>query len=121
MRRVIHQNAERFRGRHVPNKVLSLHEPTVVSIRKGKRAKAAEYGSKVSLSIDRHGFVITHTAYASKIAAPETLPKAITGWRARPHAPRLWCGWWLIAGRRWRSARPLVWLQMGAGARRGRA
>jgi IS5 family transposase len=81
VRRVIHQNAERFEGRHVPDKVLSLHEPHVVSIRKGKRAKATEYGSKVSLSIDRHGFVITHTEYASNIADPETLPDALAGWR----------------------------------------
>jgi transposase, IS5 family len=81
VRRVIHQNAERFQGRHGPAKVLSLHEPHVVSIRKGKRAKGTEYGSKVSLSIDRHGFVITHTEYACNIADPETLPDALTGWR----------------------------------------
>jgi transposase, IS5 family len=81
VRRVIHQTAERFQGRHVPAKVLSLHEPHVVSIRKGKRAKGTEYGSKVSLSIDRHGFVITHTEYASNIADPETLPDALAGWR----------------------------------------
>jgi IS5 family transposase len=81
VRRVIHQNAARFAGRHVPDKVLSLHEPHVVSIRKGKRAKATEYGSKVSLSIDRHGFVITHTEYASNIADPDTLPAALAGWR----------------------------------------
>ena len=80
VRRVIYQNAERFQGRHVPNKVLSLHEPTVVSIRKGKRAKSTEYGSKVSLSIDRHGFVMTHTEYAWHIADPETLPDALAGW-----------------------------------------
>jgi IS5 family transposase len=80
VRRIIHQNAERFQGRHVPDKVLSLHEPHVVSIRKGKRAKATEYGSKVSLSIDRHGFVITHTEYACNIADPDTLPDALAGW-----------------------------------------
>jgi IS5 family transposase len=81
VRRVIHQNAERFQGRHVPDKVLSLHEPHVVSIRRGKRAKSTEYGSKVSLSIDRHGFVITHTEYPCNIADPETLLDAIAGWR----------------------------------------
>jgi hypothetical protein len=53
-----------------------------VSIRKGKRAKGTEYGSKGSLAIDRHGFVIPHTEYASNLAAPETLPAALTGWRA---------------------------------------
>jgi IS5 family transposase len=35
----------------------------------------------VSLSIDRHGCVITHTEYSYTIAAPETLPDAIAGWR----------------------------------------
>ena len=81
VQRVIHQNAERFEGRHVANKVLSLHEPQVVSIRKGKRAKSTEYGSKVSLSIERHGFVITHMEYACNIADADTLPEAIEGWR----------------------------------------
>jgi transposase, IS5 family len=80
VQRVIHQNAERFQGRQVRDKVLSLHEPQVVSIRKGKRAKPTEYGSKVSVSIDRHGFVITHTEYASNIADPDTLPDALAGW-----------------------------------------
>jgi IS5 family transposase len=80
VRRVIHQNAARFQGPPVPDQGLSLHEPHVVSIRQGKRAKGTAYGSKVSLSIDRHGFVITHTEYASNIAAPETLPAALAGW-----------------------------------------
>jgi hypothetical protein len=40
VRRIISQNAERFQGRQVPDQVLSLHAPQVVSIRKGKRAKA---------------------------------------------------------------------------------
>jgi IS5 family transposase len=82
VRRVIHQNAERFQGRHVPAKVLSLHAPHGVSIRKGKRAKTTEYGAKVSLAIDRRGFVITHTEYAWNIADADTLPAALAGWRA---------------------------------------
>jgi len=82
VQRVIHQNAERFQGRHVPNKVLSLHEPQVVSICKGKRGKPTEYGCKVSVSIDRQGFVVTHTEYASNIADAETLPDALGGWIA---------------------------------------
>jgi IS5 family transposase len=80
VRRVIHHNAERFQGHHVPAKVLSLHEPQVAAIRKGKRATPTEYGSKVSLSIDGHGFVSTHTEYASNIAHPATLPEALAGW-----------------------------------------
>jgi IS5 family transposase len=82
VRRVLHQNAERFPGSHVPAQVLSLHAPHVVSIRKGKRAKATAYGSKVRLSIDRHGLVSTHTEYSTNIADPETLPEALAGWRA---------------------------------------
>jgi IS5 family transposase len=61
--------------------LLSLHEPQGVSIRKGKRAKATEYGSKVSLSIDRNGFIVTHREYARNIADPDTLPDALAGWR----------------------------------------
>jgi len=34
----------------------------------------------VSLSLDRHGCVITHTEYADNIADPETLPDALAGW-----------------------------------------
>jgi transposase, IS5 family len=82
VRRVIDQNAERFQGRHVPDKVLSLHEPHVVSICKGKRAKSAEYGCKVTLSIDRRGFVVTHTEYPWNIPDSETLPDAMAGWVA---------------------------------------
>jgi IS5 family transposase len=82
VQRVIHQNAERFQGRHVPDKVLSLHEPHVVSIRKGKRATPTEYGCKVSLSMDRHGFGVAHTEYVANIADAETLPEALAGWEA---------------------------------------
>jgi IS5 family transposase len=78
--RVLHQNAERCEGRHVSDKVWSLPAPHVVSIRTGKRAKATEYGSKVRRSIDRHGFVSTHTEYASNLADPATLPAALAGW-----------------------------------------
>jgi len=81
VQRIIHQNAARFQGRHVPGKVLSLHEAHVVTICKGKRTKPTEYGCKVSVSIDRHGFVITHTEYACNIADAETLPDALAGWR----------------------------------------
>jgi IS5 family transposase len=81
VRRGIHQHAERCEGRHVPDKVLSLHEPPVVSIRKGQRAKSTEYGSKVSLSIDRHGCVITPMESASHLADPDTRPDALAGWR----------------------------------------
>jgi hypothetical protein len=81
VRRVIPQNAERFQGHHIPDKVLRLPAPHVVSIRTGKRAKGTEYGSKGSLAMDRHGVVITHTEYASNLAAR-------TGRRPRPASSR---------------------------------
>jgi hypothetical protein len=81
VQRVIHQNAERFQGRHILNKVLSLHEPHEVAICKGKRAKPAEYGCKVSLTIDRQGFVVSPIPSTSRIIADaETLPDALAGW-----------------------------------------
>jgi transposase, IS5 family len=80
VRRIIHQNAERFQGRQVSDKVWSLHAPHVVSICKGKRAKPTEDGCKVSVSIDRQGFIITHTEYARNIVNAETLPDAIESW-----------------------------------------
>jgi transposase, IS5 family len=79
--RIIHQTAERFQGRHGPAKVLSLHEPQVGSSCTGKRTKPTAYGCKVSVSIDRHGFGITPTAYACNLADAATLPDAIGGWR----------------------------------------
>jgi IS5 family transposase len=82
VRRIIWQNAERFQGRHVPGTVLSRHEPHGVSICKGKRAKPAEYGCKVRVSIDRQGVVLTHTEYARTLADTETLPDAMQGWVA---------------------------------------
>jgi len=79
--RVIHQNEMRFLGHHVPDKVFSLHEPSVVAIKKGKQAKPTEYGSKVSLTVDRHGFIIAHHQYFSNISDVNTLPDALEGWQ----------------------------------------
>jgi hypothetical protein len=79
--RLIHQHAERFQGRHVSANVLRRHAPQVVSIGQGKRTKPAEYGCKVSVSMDRHGLVITQTEYAGHIADADTLPAAMGGWR----------------------------------------
>jgi hypothetical protein len=81
VQRIIHQNPERFQSRHVPGQVWSLPEPHVVPSCKGKRTKPTESGCKVSVSSDRHGLVITYTAYACHIAAAETLSDALAGWR----------------------------------------
>lgn len=82
VRRVIHQARERFRGVHVPRKIYSLHEPHVIVIRKGKRAKRNEYGTKVNLAIDRHGFVVSHELHAKNAGKGDAslLDPAISHW-----------------------------------------
>lgn len=78
--RIIVQNAQRFLAHHVPHKVYSLDEPHVVAIKKGKRQKPTEYGSKISLTVDRNGFVISHEAYSTNLADIHTLPDVTRGW-----------------------------------------
>jgi IS5 family transposase len=80
VKRVIHQTQERLRGIHVPNKVYSLHEPHVACIRKGKRATPNEYGTKVLISVDRHGYVVDHQEYASNPQDSELLEEACERW-----------------------------------------
>ena len=80
VKRVIQQSRERLRGIHVPNKVYSLHEPHVACIRKGKRATPNEYGTKVLISIDRHGYVVDHQEYASNPQDSELLEEACERW-----------------------------------------
>ena len=87
--RIIDQNAQRFLGHHVPNKVYSLDEPHVAAIKKGKQAKPTEYGAKVSLTVDRKGFVISHVEYPTNLADIHTLPDVTRGWKsAFGHVPR---------------------------------
>jgi transposase, IS5 family len=83
VRRVIHQSRQRFKGHHVPRKVYSLHEPHVLVIRKGKRSKKNEYGTKVNLSIDRHGFIVTHEIHSTIAGKGDAslLSPAISHWR----------------------------------------
>lgn len=78
--RVIHQTKQRMKDVHVPNKVLSLHEPKVAAIPKGKRSKPNEYGSKVALSTDNNGFVVTHQEYDHNVFDPKTLETAVDQW-----------------------------------------
>ncbi len=80
LRRVIEQAESRWQGIHIKNKVLSLHEPQVVAIAKGKRAKPNEYGCKVSISIDRNGYVVGHQEYAENIADTKSLDPALDHW-----------------------------------------
>jgi IS5 family transposase len=78
--RVIEQTEKRMEDVHVPNKVLSLHEPDVVAIPKGKRSKPNEYGSKVALSTDNNGFVVAHEEYDHNIFDAKTLETAVNEW-----------------------------------------
>jgi IS5 family transposase len=80
LERVIHQATERMKGIHVPNKVLSLHEPHIVAIAKGKRSKPNEYGTKVSISIDTNGYVVGHQEYAENVADQKSLDPALDAW-----------------------------------------
>jgi len=78
--RVIAQTEARYAGTHLKNKVYSLHEPQVTCIAKGKRGKPNEYGSKVSISVDKNGFVVTHTEYDNNVGDNTTLEEAVSDW-----------------------------------------
>jgi IS5 family transposase len=78
--RVIEQTEQRMQDVHVPNKVLSLHEPEVVAIPKGKRSKPNEYGSKVAFSTDNNGFVVGHQEYKENVFDAKTMKPAVEEW-----------------------------------------
>ncbi len=78
--RVIAQTEARYAGIHVKNKVYSLHEPQVTCIAKGKRGKPNEYGSKISIAVDKNGFVVTHQEYDYNVGDNTTLDEAVSGW-----------------------------------------
>jgi IS5 family transposase len=81
VKKVIAQTQARLlHGIHLPNKVLSLHEPEAVAIAKGKHNKPYEYGSKVSLSVDENGYVVGHQEYADNRADLDTLDAAVQQW-----------------------------------------
>jgi IS5 family transposase len=85
--RVIHQAEEYLHERQIPDKVLSLHEPQVVALPKRKRGLNFEFGSKVSLSMDRHGFVVSHEVYHDARHDLETLDAALTHWEETTGKP----------------------------------
>jgi IS5 family transposase len=87
LRRVIEQTRQRHAGVHIKNKVLSLHEPQVVTIAKGKRGKPNEYGSKVRLSMDRNLFVVEHEAYANNVGDSTTLQESVDRWKQATGSP----------------------------------
>lgn len=80
LERIIEQTEARYDGVHIKDKVYSVHEPEVTCISKGKRSKPNEYGSKVSISIDKNGFVVDHEEYDHNIGDCKTLEQAVDGW-----------------------------------------
>jgi transposase, IS5 family len=80
--RVIAQTEARYAGVHVKNKVYSLHEPQTTCIAKGKRGKPNEYGSKVSIAVDKNGFVVAHQEYDYNVGDNTTLEEAVSSWEA---------------------------------------
>ncbi len=78
--RVINQAQKRLEGIHVKGKVLSLHEPDVTVIAKGKRRKRYEYGAKVSFSVERNGYILGHQEYHQNVADINTLDQALSDW-----------------------------------------
>jgi IS5 family transposase len=80
--RVIAQTEARYAGTHLKNKVYSFHEPQVTCIAKGKRGKPNEFGSKVSIAVDKNGFVVTHQEYDNNVGDSTTLEEAVCGWEA---------------------------------------
>ncbi len=81
VQRVLRQTKARLLGVHIPEKIYSLEEPQVACITKGKRSKAHEYGSKVSLAISTKGYVIAHREYPDNRHDNRTLPDALKDWK----------------------------------------
>jgi transposase, IS5 family len=81
LKKVINQAALRLAGQKCKEKILSMHEPNVVVIAKGKRSKRYEFGSKISLSIDNNGYILGHQEYNHNIADVNTLAPAIQAWQ----------------------------------------
>jgi len=80
---VVNQTERRMAGEAVPakEKIFSLHEPDVAIIAKGKRRKRYEFGAKVSLSMDRNGYIVGHQEYQENQADVNTMDSALEDWR----------------------------------------
>lgn len=80
---VVSQAERRMAGQAVPakDKIFSLHEPDVAIIAKGKRRRRYEFGSKVSLSMDRNGYIVGHQEYQENQADVNTVDAALEDWR----------------------------------------
>lgn len=78
--RVLRQTEARLMGIHLSDKLYSLHEPQVICMTKGKRAKVHEYGCKVSLEVDRRGYVVAHREYWDNRHDTDCLADGIRDW-----------------------------------------
>ena len=80
LKRVIHQSRQRYKDIHVEKKVYSMSEPEVIVIRKGKSHRPNEYGSKLNLSTDVNGFIVSHETYTSGEHDSKLLEPALQAW-----------------------------------------
>jgi IS5 family transposase len=80
IRHVVRQARARFKGRHLPKKIYSLHEPDVVCIRKEKTARPNEYGMKFNLSVDRNGIIVAHESVRGSTHDAKLLDPALKHW-----------------------------------------
>lgn len=80
LKRIIEQSRQRYQGNHVEKKIYSLVEPQVVVIRKGKSHCPNEYGSKLNISTDVNGFIVSHETYTSSIHDSKLLEPALKAW-----------------------------------------
>ncbi len=78
---VVRQARARFRGKHLSNKIYSLHEPDVVCIRKNKTGRPNEYGMKFNLSVDKNGFIVCHESVPGSTHDAKLLDPAVKHWQ----------------------------------------
>jgi IS5 family transposase len=80
LKKVIHQSRQRFKDIHITKKVYSLSEPEVIVIRKGKSHRPNEYGSKLNISTDVNGFIVSHETYSNNAHDSKLLEPALQAW-----------------------------------------
>jgi IS5 family transposase len=83
LKQVVHQSRQRFKGIHIAKKIYSLHEPQVIVIRKGKRSKQNEYGSKFNISVDKNGYIVSHELYQANKHDSVLLDPALKNWEEK--------------------------------------
>ena len=57
-----------------------MSEPAVIVIRKGKSHRPNEYGSKLNLSTDTNGFIVSHETYLTSCHDSKLLEPALHAW-----------------------------------------